>query len=130
MIESVRLGARAKNQLVTLKRKTGIPTWNVLCRWAFVMSLREPSMPRQVSESLEDGVEMAWRTFGGDHAEIYEGLLKQRCAADDMEISSDHLSQQLRRHIYRGIGYLAASNKVADIAELAAIAAEPTSSEK
>lgn len=88
------------------------------------MSLREPSAPRQVNEGLEGGIEMTWRTFGGDHADIYEGLLKQRCASDGAEQSPEQLSQQLRRHIYRGIGYLAASNRVATIAELAAIAEE------
>ena len=124
MIESLRLGSRAKNQLVTLKRKTGIQNWNVLCRWAFVMSLREPSRPRQVNEGLEGGVEMTWRTFGGDHADIYEGLLKSRLQIDGIEVSSGELTQQLRRHIYRGIGYLAATNKVADIAELSSLVIE------
>ena len=84
MIESLRLGSRAKNQLVTLKRKTGIQNWNVICRWAFVMSLREPSRPRQVNEGLEGGVEMTWRTFGGDYADIYEGLLKTRLQRDGL----------------------------------------------
>ena len=124
MIESLRLGSRAKNQLVTLKRKTGIQNWNVLCRWAFVMSLREPSRPRQVNESLEGGVEMTWRTFGGDYADIYEGLLKSRLQLDGLEATSGELTQQLRRHIYRGIGYLAATNKVADIADLTSIVVE------
>jgi len=118
------LGKRAKNQLISLKRKTGIPNWNVLCRWAFVLSIREPSRPRQVSDPLEGGVEMTWRTFGGDHADIYEAILKARCLNDEHEITPTELSRQLRQHIYRGIGYLASSNRIANVAEMAKIALE------
>ncbi len=121
MIESIRLGKRAKNQLVSLKRKTGIANWNVLCRWAFSLSIREPSRPRKVSEPIEDGVEMTWRTFGGDNADIYEALIKMRCLTDDHEITPAVLSQQLRQHIYRGIGYLASSKQVTNIADLSAL---------
>ena len=122
MIDSIRLGKRAKHQLISLKRKTGIPNWNVLCRWAFVLSIREPSRPRQVSDSLDGGVEMTWRTFGGDYADIYEALLKSRCLSDKHELTPSELSQQLRQHIYRGIGYLATSNRISNVAELAALA--------
>lgn len=121
MIESIRLGSRAKNQLTSLKRKTGIPNWNVLCRWAFVLSVREPSRPRQVSDPLEGGVEMAWRTFGGDYSDIYEALLKARCLVDEHELTPSELSRQLRQHIYRGIGYLASSKHVTNIADLSAL---------
>jgi DNA sulfur modification protein DndE len=128
MIESLRLGNRAKNQLISLKRRTGIANWNVLCRWAFVLSIREPSRPRQVSDPLEGGVEMTWRTFGGDYADIYEALLKARCLVDEHELTPSELSRQLRQHIYRGIGYLAASNRITNVADLSALAAEPVGS--
>ena len=124
MIDSIRLGSRAKNQLTTLKRKTGIPNWNVLCRWAFVLSIREPSRPRQVSDPLEGGVEMTWRTFGGDYADIYEALIKARCVVDEYELTPSELSQQLRQHIYRGIGYLATSNRITNVADLSALATD------
>lgn len=122
MIESIRLGKRAKNQLVTLKRKTGIPNWNTLCRWAFVLSIREPSRPRQVSDPLEGGVEMTWRTFGGDQADIYEALLRSRCLTDGRKLTPVELSKQLRQHIYRGIGYLATSNRIGNVSDLAGLA--------
>jgi DNA sulfur modification protein DndE len=122
MIDSIRLGSRAKNQLISLKRKTGIPNWNVLCRWAFVLSLRETSRPRQVTDPLEDGVEMTWRTFGGDYADIYEALIKARCLKDEHELTPSELSRQLRQHIYRGIGYLASSNRITSVAGLSALA--------
>ena len=121
-MDTIRLGKRAKTQLSSLKRKTGIPNWNALCRWAFVLSICEPSRPRQISDSLEGGVEMTWRTFGGDYADTYEALLKSRCLKDNRELDAHELSQQLRHHIYRGIGYLATSNRFKNVAELAALA--------
>jgi DNA sulfur modification protein DndE len=124
MIDSVRLGKRAKNQLVSLKRKTGIPNWNILCRWAFVLSIRESSRPRQVSDPLEGGVEMTWHTFGGEHQDIYEAILKARCLTDGHELTPTELSRQLRQHIYRGIGYLASSGQITSVANLATLAVE------
>ena len=35
-VEHIRLSKQAKNQLIKLKRVTGIEHWNVLCRWALV----------------------------------------------------------------------------------------------
>ena len=32
IVDVVRVDERAKNQLTTLKRRTGIKNWNVLCR--------------------------------------------------------------------------------------------------
>ena len=33
-IEHIRVSQHAKDQLIRLKRVTGIKNWNVLCRWA------------------------------------------------------------------------------------------------
>ena len=121
MLESIRLGKRAKNQLVSLKRKTGISNWNILCRWAFVLSIAEPSRPRRVTESLDEGVEMTWRTFGGEYTEIYEALLTKRCIDDGVPLSPTDMSQQFRFHVYRGIGYLAAGKRISNIGDLATL---------
>jgi DNA sulfur modification protein DndE len=44
-IDHIRLSKQAREQLIRLKRHTGIEHWNVLCRWAFCRSLAEPSVP-------------------------------------------------------------------------------------
>lgn len=46
MIETVRVSEKAKVQLITLKRRTGIQNWNVLCRWALCSSLAESLNPQ------------------------------------------------------------------------------------
>ena len=42
-LETVRLSQRGKEQLIKLKRVTGIKQWNVLCRWALCVSLADPT---------------------------------------------------------------------------------------
>lgn len=118
-IEHIRLTQKAKEQLVKLKRQTGIQNWNVLCRWAFCLSIAEPSQPAPVKLSLDSSVEMSWKVFGGAHQEVYSALLKQRCHKDGLPLDADVLSTQFRLHLHRGIGYLSANKKVKNIADFA-----------
>ncbi|WP_077953634.1 DndE family protein [Salmonella enterica] len=53
-IEHVRLSEKAKQQLITLKRRTGIDNWNVLCRWAFCLSLAEKAVPPHEDIRVEE----------------------------------------------------------------------------
>lgn len=106
-IEHIRLSQQAKEQLIRLKRATGIQNWNVLCRWGFCVSLAEPSIPSPVKVIADSSVEMTWKVFGGEYNETYLALLKQRCRNDGLPISDDVLASQFKLHLHRGIGYLA-----------------------
>lgn len=119
-IETVRLNGRARNQLITLKRKTGIENWNILCRWAFCVSLAENHSPREGTVGGETGIEMTWRTFGGEYADLYLGLLKQRCIDEELETDEETLTDQLKLHLHRGIGYLASKKQLTSIDDLVA----------
>lgn len=114
-IDSVRLNQRAKDQLITLKRRTGIRNWNVLCRWALCTSLAESSVPPEIEPQGETAVEMTWRTFAGEQSALYEALIMQRCIAEERELSDTVAQQQLHAHICRGIGYLAGNPEVSSI---------------
>jgi DNA sulfur modification protein DndE len=106
-IETIRLSQKAKDQLITLKRATGIGHWNVLCRWAFCLSLAEPLPPPAIKVLSDSTLEMTWKTFAGDHPRLFLGLLIQRCMKDHVDIRDHHaLYQHFRRHLDRGIGYL------------------------
>lgn len=87
LIEHIRLSQQAKEQLVKLKRTTGIQNWNVLCRWAFCLSLAEPSVPTHAKIPADSTVEMTWRVFGGAYYELYFALLKERCRHDNLGTS-------------------------------------------
>src|SRR5262249_53471841 len=74
-IRQFTLSAQAKEQLIRLKIKTGIEHWNVLCRWAFCLSLKEDSPPSPIDIPADSNVELSWQVFGGEHADLYLALL-------------------------------------------------------
>jgi DNA sulfur modification protein DndE len=123
-LDTIRLSQPARDQLVRLKRTTGIKNWNVLCRWALAMSLREPSPPLVREIVTDSNVEMSWRTFAGSYGDIYLALLRQRCAADGEALTDESLSRTLTIHLHRGIGYLAGNKEVRTIRELVGSACE------
>ncbi len=104
-LETVRLSQVARDQLVQMKRHSGLKQWNVLCRWAYCLSLAEDSAPRNQPIPSDSNVEMTWRTFGGAEDGIFAGLAQvRRTAEPDLELDAvDHF----RLHLHRGIGYLA-----------------------
>jgi DNA sulfur modification protein DndE len=125
-LENIRLSRQARDQLVTLKRRTGISQWNTLCRWAFCRSLAEPAPPPRAKHPADSNVEMTWRTFAGQHGDLYWALLRQRCHADRLPLDEDTLAQQFRLHLHRGIGYLVGDKGMRDITDLLQYAVDPT----
>lgn len=106
MIETVRISPAGKDQLVALKRRTGLKHWNELGRWALCRSLAEPTRPPDVPIPTEGGVEIEWRTFGGRAADVYLDLVRQRCVEDGLEPDDKTVQRQVLLHLHRGIGYL------------------------
>jgi DNA sulfur modification protein DndE len=121
-IKQIKLSNQAKEQLIRLKTRTGVQQWNILCRWAFCLSLREPTPPTPIDIPADSNVEMSWHVFGGEHNELYMGLLKHRCVQDGLVANVDTLNRQFRLHLHRGIGYLATPNRVKSISDLTALA--------
>lgn len=120
--DRIHLSQTAKEQLTKLKRITKIDQWNILCRWAFCRSLAEPTTPSPVPIQSNSNVEMTWRVFGGDMADILLIALKQRCHNDGLGTDKDTLATQFRLHLHRGIGYLAGDpniKKIENFIELA-----------
>lgn len=120
-IEHIRLSQTARDQLITLKRRTGITHWNVLCRWAFCRSLAEPAPPPAVKLALDSNVEMNWRTFSGEPGDVLWALHRYRCHQDGLALDDETLAQQFRLHLHRGIGYLVGDPRVTDVAGLASV---------
>lgn len=120
-IEHVRVSQQARDQLITLKRRTGIQQWNVLCRWALCRSLAEAAQPPTVKLTLDSNVEMSWRTFGGDFGEVLWALVRLRAHNDGLPLDDEILAQQFRLHLHRGIGYLVGDPRVSDVAGFASL---------
>jgi DNA sulfur modification protein DndE len=117
-LDRIQLSQQAKDQLLKLKRNTGIKHWNVLCRWAFCASLAEPSPPPAAKIPADGNVEMTFKVFGGAQHELYLALLRARCRRDGHGTDDDTLAAQLRLHLHRGIGYLFADRRIQRIGDL------------
>jgi len=114
-IEHIRVSQQGRDQLIKLKRLTGIEHWNTLCRWAFCASLAEPTVPPNIKIPADSSIEMSWKIFGGVYQELYLGLLKERCLKDKVGIDDQTLAVQFRLHLHRGIGYLVTDRRIKNI---------------
>lgn len=120
LVRQIRLSQQAKDQLSRLKGKTGIQHWNVLCRWAFCLSLSEATEPVDMDLGPDSNVEISWQVFGGEYQEIYEAVLKQRYVEHGME--PELLQRKFRLHLHRGISYLSAPNYIRTLPDLLSLA--------
>lgn len=112
--ETVRLSQNSKEQLLRLKRRTGIQNWNTLSRWGLCLSLADERPPIETTDN-DSNVEMSWRTFAGSQSDVYVALLRLRAARDGVEPEV-----ALRRHLARGIARL---SDCADLQHLMSLAA-------
>ncbi|MEO9322235.1 DNA sulfur modification protein DndE [Nocardioides sp. C4-1] len=120
-VEHVKLTKTARDQLITLKRRTGITQWNVLCRWALCRSLAEPAPPPQAKLVLDSNVEMTWRVFAGPLGDELWALVRWRCHVDGVDLDEESMANQFRLHLHRGIGYLVGDSRVRDLGGLASL---------
>jgi DNA sulfur modification protein DndE len=125
-IKQIRLSSQAKDQLIRLKSRTGIPQWNIVCRWAFCLSLAEATPPTPVEIPADSNVEMSWHVFGGECHELYMSVLMERCVRDGLDTTPETLNRQFRLHLHRGIGYLATPNSIRSITDLTSLAVKST----
>lgn len=122
IVDVVRIDERAKTQLTTLKRRTGIKNWNVLCRWALCASLAESTIPADQDVGTMSNVEMSWSTFGGSSADIFAAIVRARCEADGMSLDPEEVATQFRLHLHRGINYLVGDQGTRTLQGLLALA--------
>ena len=117
-IEHIRLSKQGREQLIRLKRATGIEHWNELCRWALCRSLADPAVPSPAKIPSDSNVEMSWRVFGGRHSDIYMALVKARCLKDHGQADDELVASQFRLHLHRGSGYLSNDRAIRSIGDL------------
>lgn len=122
MIDTVRLSEKARVQLLSLKRRTGLQHWNVLCRWAFCLSVSEPSVPPKETIPADSSVEMTWRVFTGGQEDVYMAILLARAKQDEVVIDKENILEYFRLHLHRGISYLHGSATVRNVADVARLA--------
>ena len=119
MIERVKLTAAAKQQLITLKRRTGIEHYNTICRHALVVSLSNPAPAPAENLQFTNGLEIDWDVFTGGQGNSYLNLLIIRTHQELGNCLAAHVRQTLTSHLHRGLSYLA-SRKDNDISLISA----------
>ena len=112
MIERVKLSAAAKQQLITLKRRTGIEHYNVICRHALCISLQNSAKVPAESIQFNNGIEIDWSVFAGIAEETYLNLLIERSIQDEGDSSPITVRQTLTSHLHRGLSYLASNSNL------------------
>ena len=117
-LKHVRLAQEDKDRLVSLKRKTKLTQWNVLCRWALAVSLNEPSPLTPIDLPSDSNVEMTWEVFAGEYGELWLAATRERLRMDGFPTDEETVARYIRLHIHRGIGYLSAPGEVRSIIDL------------
>lgn len=103
MIDTIKLSEKQKQQLIRLKNKTGIDNWNVLCRWALCLSLAEDTVPPYEDIPSNSNVEMSWKVFAGEYADVYLAILREAYKKQSTHLNGVHFSDFLKLHINRGV---------------------------
>lgn len=104
IVETIRVSEKAKIQLLTLKRRTGIQNWNVLCRWALLTSLAEKTVPPYEDIQTDSNIEMNWKTFAGTLDEAITAVVLERAHRD--RVDPAYIADFFKLHLHRGIAYL------------------------
>lgn len=112
MIDRIRLSSIAKNQLSSIKRKTGIEHYNIICRHALCLSLANPSIPPAEIFNFNGGIDIDWKTFSGGNEVLYHNLILIRLLSDSEDINIENVRQSVSRHVHRGLSYLASKVEI------------------
>lgn len=108
LIDRVKLTAAAKQQLSTLKRRTGIEHYNVIARHALCASLANSTKVPNEALQFGGGLEIEWKTFAGDAEATFTNLLIIRALTDEGNAAPQAVRKVLHAHLHRGLGYLTA----------------------
>ena len=112
-IDILRTSSNVKSSLTRIKTITGISNWNIICRWALCLSLKQTSLPREVEEKL-DGVEIDYDTLVGKNKSIYTQLLINNLVTHKVALDKKNLTKYLYAHVNRGVNIIY-TNKLKDI---------------
>lgn len=113
-IDTIRLSEKQKQQLIRLKSKTGVENWNVLCRWALCMSLAEETVPPVENIPSDSNVEMSWKVFAGEYADVYLAVLRKAYEKQRAHHKVVPFNDFFKLHLNRGLSYFLQKFNVAN----------------
>ena len=105
-LENIGVSQRSREILITLKRRTGIANWNIICRWAFCASLANQNRPLPVVGQPDSNIEMSWDTFTGEISDALLAAFEVRAAKDGVSRDRYDRASYFRSLLERGIKQL------------------------
>ena len=121
-VDRIRVSQHSRDTLVTLKRRTGIEHWNVLCRWGFLDSLANPNKPVAAAQTPDSNIEMSWDVFAGEMSDEILAAFSVRAAKEGIQTTKPEMVAYFRSHLERGILQLQGA---ANLTELCKRAVKP-----
>lgn len=116
-VETVRISKQGRDQLMKVRRQTGIENWNILCRWALCLSLREETPPPAVKQKLDGGVEMTWKVFAGEESDTLSSIVAIKTYHDGFSDDPEGSANCLKAHLHRGLSYMASGQETRSITD-------------
>ena len=98
-----KFSSRTQSLFGMLKNRTGLSI-NILARYAFCLSLKDPSIPNP-DEFDEKGMEILPSVLFGEHENIYMALMLDRLKKDKLDPEL-YLQKMTRAHLNRGSAML------------------------
>ena len=105
-LENIGVSQRSREILITLKRRTGIANWNIICRWAFCDSLANPNRPVPAAGQEDSNIDMSWTTFAGEISDALLAAFEVRATNDGVPRDKHERATYFRSHLERGIAQL------------------------
>jgi DNA sulfur modification protein DndE len=106
LIDRVKISAAGKQQLSTLKRRTGIEHYNVICRHALCASLANSTKVPAEALQYSGGIEIDWKTLAGEAEGTLTNMLILRAVTEEGDSSATAMRKILQAHLHRGLAYL------------------------
>jgi len=103
-VDTIKVSSKGRDVLIRAKSRTGLGQWNELLRWAFCISLSNPSEP-SFTEKFDQGIEpIEWKTFAGEHDEIYSACFWLRASQQGINLEDKQdVAAYFRAHMERGV---------------------------
>jgi DNA sulfur modification protein DndE len=106
-IDAIRLSASEKDLLLRIKRKTGVASWNVLCRWGLLLGIQESDSMGAPKQEKRDAIEIRWDTFAGRYSDLLTAcILMARSKACNQGVATS-VGDFINASLSRGIKTLA-----------------------
>ena len=106
MIDVIKLSESAKNQLITIRKRTSCENWNIICRWGFLAAIKDSDKVTYENIVTDSNVEMTWRTFAGQYDKLYMALLIKELKKQGIQINKKNVNDYFKIYLHNGISIL------------------------